>query len=256
MEEECVPPATGGVVRLVTVALDKAIGLPAGMIARNVDRLRRRHTSGGDRHVVRALERQYLATVTSTGAGAGASAAAPGVGTGVALALTAGEFATFTAASALYALSVAHVHGVRVDDLERRRALVLAVMLGDVGAETVQKAARTSGAYWGRRLTKALPMETVNRINGVLGPRFVTKYGTKQGVIVVGRVLPFGIGALIGGSANMAIGYGVVRAVRSAFGPAPDQATSQAVHRDPGVADDPVPGRGPEDEGPERHWTS
>lgn len=55
----------------------------------------------------------------------------------------------------------------------------------------------------------------------MLGRNFVTRFGTRQGIIVIGRLAPFGIGAAIGGGANAAIGYGVVRACRRAFGPAP-----------------------------------
>ncbi len=35
-------------------------------------------------------------------------------------------------------------------------------------------------------------MATLRQINSVLGKNFVTKYGTKQGIIVLGRVAPFG----------------------------------------------------------------
>jgi hypothetical protein len=64
-------------------------------------------------------------------------------------------------------------------------------------------------------------MSTLNQINSVLGRNFVTKYGTKQGVIVLGRVVPFGIGAVIGGGANATVAALAVRAARRAFGPAP-----------------------------------
>lgn len=56
----------------------------------------------------------------------------------------------------------------------------------------------------------------------VLGKNFITKYGTKQGIIVLGRVAPFGIGAVIGGGANAALAALAVRAARRAFGPAPE----------------------------------
>jgi hypothetical protein len=58
-------------------------------------------------------------------------------------------------------------------------------------------------------------------MNKTLGYRFVTKYGTKQGILVLGREVPFGIGAAIGGGGNYLIGQGSVRAARKAFGPPP-----------------------------------
>jgi hypothetical protein len=66
-----------------------------------------------------------------------------------------------------------------------------------------------------------VPLESIRRVNGVLGHIFVTRYGTKQGILVIGRVIPFGIGALIGGGGNYILGSGVVRATRRAFGPPP-----------------------------------
>lgn len=66
-----------------------------------------------------------------------------------------------------------------------------------------------------------MPLETLRQINKVLGPNFVTKYGTKQGIIVLGRIAPLGIGAVIGGGANAALAALAVRAGRRAFGPAP-----------------------------------
>jgi len=42
-----------------------------------------------------------------------------------------------------------------------------------------------------------------------------------QGTSVVGRAIPFGIGAVIGGGGNHLLGRRVVTSSRSAFGPAP-----------------------------------
>ncbi|MER7065439.1 hypothetical protein ABZ649_17330 [Streptomyces albidoflavus] len=68
-----------------------------------------------------------------------------------------------------------------------------------------------------------MPTATLRQINKVLGRNFVTKYGTRQGIVVLGRVAPFGIGAVIGGGANAALASLAVRAGRRAFDPAPEQ---------------------------------
>ncbi|MFD7648604.1 hypothetical protein ACWEPO_13420 [Streptomyces albidoflavus] len=68
-----------------------------------------------------------------------------------------------------------------------------------------------------------MPTATLRQINKVLGRNFVTKYGTRQGIVVLGRVAPFVIGAVIGGGANAALASLAVRAGRRAFGPAPEQ---------------------------------
>lgn len=68
-----------------------------------------------------------------------------------------------------------------------------------------------------------VPTATLRQIDKVLGRNFVTKYGTRQGIVVLGRVAPFGIGAVIGGGANAALASLAVRAGRRAFGPAPGE---------------------------------
>lgn len=168
--------------------------------------------------VVAALDKYYLSTVTTSGGVAGATAVAP---LGVSVPVAVLDLAAFTEASALYALALAEIHGVGVQDLERRRTLVLAVLLGSSGSRVVEKAAGRTAPYWGRALTRRIPMSTIGHINKVLGRNFVTKYGTKQGILVLGKQAPLGIGAGIGAAGNATFGYGVIRAARRAFGPPP-----------------------------------
>jgi hypothetical protein len=42
------------------------------------------------------------------------------------------------------------------------------------------------------------------RINRKVATTIVAKYGTKRGGIAVGRLIPFGVGALVGGGFNLA----------------------------------------------------
>lgn len=201
--------------------LDKALAMQREPIARHVERVRRGRPGAPPSEIIRRLERQYLAAVTASGAAVGAAAAAPGVGTAVALAVGIGEVGAFLEASTLLTLAIAEVHGLSIDDLERRRTLVLAVVLGDSGARTVENVARRTGQHWARRVIEAVPIESIRAVNKVLGRNFLTKYGMKEGIVVLGRIVPFGIGAAIGGTANAMFGQVVVRATRRAFGDPP-----------------------------------
>lgn len=49
-----------------------------------------------------------------------------------------------------------------------------------------------------------VPAEIFKQINKRVGTTIVTKYGTKRGGIAVGKLVPFGIGALVGGGFNLA----------------------------------------------------
>jgi hypothetical protein len=94
-------------------------------------------------------------------------------------------------------------------------------MLGGSGSATITKVAERTGQHWGRQVVAKVPVETLRQINKILGKNFVTKFGTKQGSIVLGRVAPFGIGAVIGGGTNAAMATLAVRAGRRAFGSPP-----------------------------------
>lgn len=216
------PVVSGGPGQAILDLLDKAIGLQSSLVRKNIARARQRNPSATPEEVIGVLEKMYVSALTGTGAAVGGAAAAPGVGTGISLALSAGEALSSLELSTLFVLSVAEVHGVPLDEIERRRTLVLGILLGESGSKSIGKIAERTGQHWARQLVSAVPLSTLRQINKVLGKNFVTKYGTKQGIIVLGRAVPFGIGALIGGAANATVATLAVRAARRAFGPAPE----------------------------------
>lgn len=216
------PESSGGPGQAVLDLVDKAIGLQTSLVRKNIARARQRNPEATPAEVIGTLEKMYVSALASTGAAVGGAAAAPGVGTGISLALSAGEALSSLELSTLYVLSVAEVHGVPLDEIERRRTLVLGVLLGESGSKSIGKVAERTGQHWARQLVSSVPTATLKQINKVLGKNFVTKYGTKQGIIVLGRAVPFGIGALIGGAANATVATLAVRAARRAFGPAPE----------------------------------
>jgi hypothetical protein len=203
---------------LLLTALGRAIEVQTPLASGHVARLRRRMPGASADEIVHALEKRYLASVCTMGVAAGGAAAAPGIGTTASLALALTEISTFLETTTLFALAVADVRGVRIPDLERRRSLVLAILLGESGSRIVEKTAGRTGAHWGAKLAAGVPAEVIGRINRVLGRNFVTKYGAKHGVLALGRVVPFGVGAAIGGAGNAALGYNSIRAARRAFG--------------------------------------
>jgi hypothetical protein len=156
-----------------------------------------------------------------TGAGAGAAAAVPnGVGQAAAAVV---DLVAFLEASVFYTLSVAEVHGLNPEDLERRKLLVMSVLIGDSAAKSVlTPLAKKTAPYWGKAIVHSIPMTTINKANKVLGPRFVTKYGAKQGVLVLGKQVPAFIGAGIGGTGNSLFGWFVVRTARKILGAPPE----------------------------------
>jgi hypothetical protein len=206
---------------LVTASIDAAVNVSGSEVERFIRTARLRRGKMTDAQLIKALERSYTGLVATTGAAAGGLAAAPAVGLAGGVVAGLADAGAFTTASAVYVLAVASVHGIEVEDIDRRKALLLTVLAGPGGVGVVERAAGRTGSHWGRRLTQSVSMDVVHKINGVLGKNFVTKYGTKQGILVLGKVVPFGVGAAIGMTGNAAMARMVVRTTRSAFGPLP-----------------------------------
>ncbi|SFA41272.1 Recombinase zinc beta ribbon domain-containing protein [Rhodococcoides kroppenstedtii] len=146
----------GRVERAVSLVLDNGSRLQAPAVEKYVWRLRRAHPEESPEQIVARLEKMFLTAVTSSGGAAGATAAIPGVGTVASIAAIGGETAFFLEAAALLTLSVASVHGISVTDHERRKALVLAVALGDSGKEIVQRSLGRTGNV-GKMLSAGIP---------------------------------------------------------------------------------------------------
>lgn len=214
---------TGRVEQTIASLLDNGARLQGPAVAAHVSRLRRAHPEETPQQLVDRLERTFLTAVTGSGGAVGAAAAVPGIGTAGSLAAVGAEAVFFLEASALFTLAVASVHGIPVAEHERRKALVLAVALGSAGMEIVEKAVGATAKNWGTLLSGALPGQTVTGMNQTLLRTFVTRYAARRGALVLGKLVPAGVGAVIGSAGNRAIGKGVVANARDAFGPAPAQ---------------------------------
>lgn len=210
--------------------LDRVMTVQRPVVLAHLRSIRLRHPDATVDEILKILERRYLAAVTTGGAAVGATAVVPGIGTGVTLALSGVETVGFLEATALFAQSVAEVHGLAVTDPDRGRALVLALMLGKEGVDLVsQLAAQASGrgvsrsGYWGEMVTKTLPRAMVGPLLDRLKTSFVRTFATRGGASFIGKALPFGVGAVVGGAGNHILGRRVLVNSRRAFGAPPLQ---------------------------------
>ena len=188
-----------------------------------VDRLRTHNPNATPAEIVTKLEKHYLAAVMASGAAVGSTAAFPGIGTLVAMSAVAGESVVFLEATSVYVLAVAEVYGIPADHRERRRALVLAVLVGEDSKHAVADLigpGRTSGA-WMADGAATLPLPAVSQLNSRLLRYFVKRYTLKRGAIAFGKLLPVGIGAVVGGVGNRLMGKRIVANARKAFGTPP-----------------------------------
>lgn len=211
-------------------ALLRAVEVQRPVVLANLRRLRRKYPMATTAQLSARLERDFLTGVTGGGAAIGATAIIPGLGTVASLSISAAATAVFLETTALYAQSVAELHGVRLQDPERARTTVMAIMLGEEGTAMVEGltshalgTGRTPMQAWGTTLGKSMPLTAVKGIGARIQKAFLRKLLVREGSAIVGRAIPFGIGAVIGGGGNLIMGRAVVAATRRAFGPAPLQ---------------------------------
>jgi hypothetical protein len=226
----------GAAAKALSNILERGARVQAPAVEAYVQRLRRANPDASPAEIITKLEKRYLAAVMASGAAVGSAAAFPGIGTIAALSAVAGETVVFLEATALFVLAVADVHGIPAGHREHRRALVLSVLVGDDSKGAVRDLVgpgRTNGGWLGES-TAALPLPVVSQLNNRLLKFFVKRYALKRGAIAFGKMLPMGIGAVIGGGGNRLMGKKIISNARTAFGPPPGR-WPVAVHVLPSV---------------------
>ncbi|MGI8458784.1 MAG: hypothetical protein ACR2LI_11830 [Propionibacteriaceae bacterium] len=195
-------------------ALNRVVSMNSGLARRHVEHFGAGKTGNA---LLRRLDRQYRLAVTGSGAAVGAAAIVPGLGTAASVVLTGGQAVATLEATMLYVLSYAEATGVEVDDVDRRRVLLMAVLLGQTGQQVVEKVLGNSDEHWGALVAHGAPQKVIKQVNRELRGRFFRAYGVQQGVLALARLLPFGAGAAVGGVAGAASSGAVIKATRRAF---------------------------------------
>lgn len=212
---------------LLDRAVDRVLSIQRPLVLAHLRRVGSKNPGMTPALLTRALERRYVAAVTAGGGGVGAAAAIPGVGTIAALGIASAETVGFLEATALFAHSLAELHGITLRDPDRARILVLTLLLGDEGLGLLRQVTQqaTGGAsrtsFWGDLVSTSLPRQLVGPLAGQLKDMFIRKAARAGGASVVSKVMPYGIGAVLGGSGNYVMARRVVARSRTAFGPAP-----------------------------------
>jgi hypothetical protein len=188
---------------------------------------------------VKALTDAFAREVAVVGAAAGVAAAAPAVGTTATFLASAAEIAWFTGRAGDLILTIAALHGKQAPTVDERRAWVLAVLLfGGAAREGFARVAREAGVPIGiSPATSAgnapalrIPLATLRVINAGIERLVVQRYGARQGVIALGRALPLGLGAAVGGGANYAAIRALARNADSFFARLPYSAIDTTAH--------------------------
>lgn len=213
--------APGGVSGWVLRSgVERALRMQHPLVAAHVAAVRRKYPDIPPAEVVARLGRQYQVAVAVTGGVGGGIAIIPALGTVASLATAGAEAFAALDAAVLYTLALAEVYALPTDDPERRRALVLGVVVGAGGQAVLRKVTGRS-RDWAEEVTRSLPLSRLGLLNNSLTRWFVKRYIVRQAVLALGRALPLGIGVVIGAVGNVVTARAVVRSAELAFGPPP-----------------------------------
>ena len=207
--------------------LGRALSVQRPVVLAYIRSVRRRHPHASPAQIAEILRNHYVTLAMGARAAVGATAVVPGIGTGAALGLAAVETGGFLELSALYSQSLAELHGMQVREPKRANALVMGLMLGGSGKDLVRQFSdQIDGgppvhSNFGALVTKQIPSVVMDSVVKKLRKKLIRTYAARTGGSVVGRALPFGVGAVVGGTANRIMANTVVKNARNAFGDMP-----------------------------------
>ena len=214
--------------------LERILDTQRPLVVAHLRALRKKKPHLTPDQMLRRIEKQYLAAVSGGGAAVGATAAIPGLGTAGALGVSAAETVGFLEASAFFAQACTEIHGAPAVDEQRAKALVMTLLLGSAGTTLVRRVAEQSiggsashSTFWGQLITQSIPPGIMQQLLESLRNMLVRRIAQNSVRGVAGKLIPFGIGAVVGGVGNHVLGRQIVQSARQAFGPAPTYFTTE-----------------------------
>ena len=140
---------------------------------------------------VKSVTDAFARELAVLGGATGAAATVPVTGTLAGLAASTAELGWFTVRLGDLILTIAALHGHTAASVEERRSWVLSILaFGDGAAQGFTRVGGDTG-----RLARAL----------------LAKYGARRGAARLGRILPLGVGAVIGSVSNLVTVRAVAR---------------------------------------------
>lgn len=223
----------GGLTPRAETFLTRAVTVQRPLVLVNLRRLRKAHPNLSNRQLAAQLDKEFVRGMTGGGALIGATAAVPAVGTLTSLGLSAAATGSFLEACALYAQSIAELSGISTADPERAKLLVMGVMLGEQGRQLLGELSAQAGGKGAGPFSSLVPLHSSSNSAGVTGVvvnqikrQFVRRFLIRGGTSMVGRAIPFGIGAVVGGAANHSLAKQITKSAHLTFGELPENTPS------------------------------
>lgn len=208
--------------KILIGTLDKAMGWQTSVITGYVNQIRKKHPDESPMQVQKRIDKHFLRIVTGTGGAAGGAAVIPGVGLVMGMGAIAAESVAFLEAASWHVLASAVNRGIDISEEERRRSLILLSLTGSSGAAIVQAAlggseviANTNSATAMRKI----PLPRLGGINKQLLQLAQKRLMKSVRNATLGKLLPMGVGVVVGSAANRKMGHTLIERVRGSLGP-------------------------------------
>ncbi|AXG75172.1 hypothetical protein DVK85_13415 [Flavobacterium arcticum] len=176
-------------------------------IKRNVNKLHFSHPGMPASELSRLYTKKIRNKYTSVGAITALPGIIPGLGTATQAAIEAGSISADLVLMLRWMASICYgtslIYGKDIEEeFEAEFATVLGIWSGVIknghGTTITYKSSVITTAHLNKHFNDKLG----NHVNQKIGQKLVAKYGGKRGGATLGKLLPFGIGAAVGGTFN------------------------------------------------------
>ena len=187
------------------VTLTQKLIPPFEEIERDVNDFRKAHPAMTAHELADAYGNRICWKYTSVGVATALPSAIPGIGTMTQIAVEGGSISTDLALMLRWMGSmtcgIGYIHGRDMTtNFNQDFVKVLGLWCGVL--KTAEQATKRVATKVVVAQFKKVPGKIFQKINQKVGTTIVTKYGAKRGGIAIGRLIPFGVGSIVGGTYN------------------------------------------------------
>ncbi|QQB46016.1 hypothetical protein I6I10_11225 [Corynebacterium glucuronolyticum] len=214
----------GAIGRIVITALDKAVKIQGGAIKQYVSWLKKKNPDATPEELQDLLDKHFKRVATATGAGSGAAASIPGIGMVYGAVAVGADSLAFLDAAAVYTMASALIRGADISDPEQRRSLILMVLAGSSGTAIVDTLlgdlSQENGASTAALLTR-FSAPKLSEVNEKLMKSALKSMNKRFRRAWLGKLMPLGVGAVLGSVANRKLADNVVDSAHASLGALP-----------------------------------
>lgn len=212
-----------GSAKWLVAILDRAARVQTSVVEKHVDRLKRKNPEADAAELQGKLDTQFRNAVTGTGASSGGASAIPGIGFVTGAVAIGAESVVFVDFVVAYTMASAYLRGIDIRDPRERRTIVLVSLLGSKGSVVIDtllpEGLSTTGLPAVASLSR-LSGPTLNEVNNRLVRTALKSVSKRIRRAWLGKLLPMGVGVVVGSVANRKLAAHVIEHTNEALGPA------------------------------------